>query len=146
MIECMSYNLHRADLIVTELYNRYLEPVGITVRQYTILSYINEEQPVNISRLSRLIGVDRTTMVRNIQTLESKEVIAEQEGKGRSRYLALTDQGRELFETAKKEWNKAQEAFGKGLGKERTRMLRSMLDDIEHLSASQESEVGKTEK
>lgn len=146
MIECMSYNLHRADLIVTELYNSYLEPVGISVRQYTILSYINDEQPVNISRLSGLIGVDRTTMVRNIRTLESKGVIAEQEGKGRSRYLALTEQGRVLFETAKMEWIKAQNAFEKKLGKEQIRMLRSLLDGIEHLSASQEAGEEKAVK
>ena len=137
MNKCICYNLHQADLFVTAFYNRYLEPLGLTVRQYTVLSYVAALQPVNVSQLAEAINLDRTTLVRNLKPLEKEKVVADLGGKGRSRQLVLTTQGKQLYKEADLCWQQAQAAFIQRLGKKQSQALWNLLMDLEKLSSKE---------
>lgn len=137
MNKCICYNLHQADLFVTAFYNRYLEPLGLTVRQYTVLSYVAALQPVNVSQLAEAMNLDRTTLVRNLKLLEKEKVVADLGGKGRSRQLVLTAQGEHLYQEADHCWQQAQAAFIQRLGKKQSQALWDLLMDLEKLSSEE---------
>lgn len=137
MNKCMCYNLHQADLFVTAFYNRYLEPLGLTVRQYTVLSYIAALQPVNVSQLAEAMNLDRTTLVCNLKPLENEKIVADLGGKRRSRQLVLTTQGKQLYKEADHCWQQAQAAFIQRLGKKKSQALWNLLMDLEKLSSKE---------
>lgn len=73
MNKCFCSNLHQADLALTAFYNRYISPTGLTIRQYTLLSYLQSLQPINVTRLALAMNLDRTSLVRNLKPLLAKK-------------------------------------------------------------------------
>jgi DNA-binding MarR family transcriptional regulator len=57
---------------ITRLFERWLRPDGIHATQLTTLAVLSMRGPVSISRLARDIGVERTTLSRNLARLEAE--------------------------------------------------------------------------
>ena len=73
-------------------------------------------EKANLSQWAERVGLDRTTMVRNVKTLESKGLIAPAEGRGRT--FALTEIGKTTLTHGIKLWEQAQAELREKLGGE----------------------------
>ena len=56
--------------VVTQLYDKLLQPTGLKVTQYSMLAHIDLQQAVSISRLGEILQLDQTTVTRNINLLK----------------------------------------------------------------------------
>ena len=117
---CYCATIKRAEQKITTLYNRYLERAGITRGQYALLVNIQNHPGISVSGLAERMNLERTTLVRNLKPLES----------GRSRSLELTEEGKEILETAVSLWQQAQQEFERQMGKERAQLLLQLLEEI----------------
>lgn len=113
---CYCTNIRRCSNILTDFYDEALKESGLTIAQYYLLINLSRLGKANITHWAEYIGLDRSTMVRNVQLLQKREYIEETEGNGKTFMLSAT--GIEVLEQAKAGWDKAQAELEDFLGKD----------------------------
>ena len=111
---CYCTNLRRGALWATEYYDRMLAPSGLSVPQYYLLINLSRMEKANLSQWAERVGLDRTTMVRNVKTLENKGLVAPTEGRGKT--FTLTDTGKSTLAQGIALWEQAQERLRGSIG------------------------------
>lgn len=121
---CAAFNLRRASRLVTQAFDRELRPTGLKVTQFSLLVSALVTQNLILHKLARVLGMDRTTLSRNLRLLEKKGLVRLQPGEDKRQVLArVTDEGREVLEQAIPLWEKAQDKITAVLGDERWAQL-----------------------
>lgn len=121
---------------ISQFYERYLSTTGVTPSQYSVLSVLAGNPGLTMARLSDVLVVERTTLVRTLKPLlRSGFVEGRYEGKANRRLVFdLTDGGKSKLAEASVNWQAAQEDFERRVGFERAAQLRAELfrirDDI----------------
>lgn len=113
---CYCTNLRRAAQWATEYYDKMLAPSGLSVPQYYLLVNLSRMEKANLSRWAQQVGLDRTTMVRNVKTLESKGLVATTQGRGKT--FELTELGRATTAHGVELWEQAQKNLRRELGED----------------------------
>ncbi len=130
--ECYCTNLRRCANIISDFYDGELKETGITISQYYLLINLKRLENANITHWAEYVGLDRSTMVRNIKLLESRGFIERTEGHGKT--FALSEVGEMTLNAAIPIWEKAQKKMELFWGEEDSKaILRigSRLQDIE---------------
>jgi DNA-binding MarR family transcriptional regulator len=95
---------------LTRDFDQRLRPFGLTVNQFSMLVTLILAGPTPVSRLAAQLGIERTTMTRNITLGERRGLVFGAPGKdGRERLIGVTPAGRALAEQALPAWRAAQE-------------------------------------
>jgi DNA-binding MarR family transcriptional regulator len=114
---CFCLASRQAARRITRLYDSRMQPSGIRVTQFTILSQLMLRGEMPIGKLAAFLGMERTTLTRNLTLLEQQKWISSKAGDDpRSRMLAITAQGRGMVRRGFPHWSKAQAQVGKMLG------------------------------
>jgi DNA-binding MarR family transcriptional regulator len=133
MSACTCSNLRKAARAVTQAYDNALRPVGLRAIQFTLLATLAGRGNLPMTKLSEALGVDRTTLTRNLQPLVRRDLIrTENKDDHRVRMVVLTDVGRNVFEEARPKWDEMQMQMSKGLGQER---WSGLLKDLSGITA-----------
>jgi len=128
---CSCAMLRRASRVLTQRYDQALRPLGLKLTQYSLLANLDRAGPVSITELARLLVLDRTTLTRNLDTLEKTSLVAIGPGRDRrSREVTLTRRGRALYRRARPQWQRAERRFRRSLGTADAAQLRSLLDAV----------------
>ena len=129
---CIGFYLRRAARAVARLYDRRLAPCGIRGTQFTLLNAVYLSAPVRVQDLAESLGMDRTTLTRNLQPLEKKEWIETESGRDRrTRKISITEGGIEILKKAFPLWEEAQTETEQILGELELENLRSALIKLE---------------
>lgn len=127
---CACSQLRRASRVLSALYDEFLAPASITVTQYAILVNI-ARQPDGVSRtsLAALLGMDRTTLTRNLRPLARTRLVGEKVDPAdhRSSVLRLTRAGYRKLDRAFALWAKVQQDFANSFGPAQLEHLRDLL-------------------
>ena len=116
---CFCLASRQAARRITRLYDSRMQPSGIRATQFTILSQLMLRGEMPIGKLAAILGMERTTLTRNLTLLEQQKWISSKAGDDpRSRMLAITAQGRGMVRRGFPYWSKAQAQVGKMLGAE----------------------------
>ena len=128
---CACMNLRRSARLIAQFFDQRLQPGGLRNTQFTLLVTLRHEGPIAITQLADLLGLDRTTLTRNIRLLQKEGLVSEQPGQdARVRMLSLTEKGETAISNAAPHWKKAQAEFLNKFGKERWKHLRTELSEI----------------
>lgn len=129
---CNCGALRRASRHLTQLYEQYLAPFGLTVSQYGLMARLVRGEPRSIQELAQELGVDRTTLARNLKPLERDYLVWVEVDPAdrRSRSVTLTEQGREVIQRAKPAWAAAQQHFEQSFGRAQAAALRALLQAV----------------
>ena len=104
---------------ITRLYDARMQESGIRITQFTILSQLMLRGEMPIGKLASLLGMERTTLTRNLAPLEEQKWITIKPGDDpRARLIEITTQGRGVVRRAFPYWASAQAHVGKLLGAE----------------------------
>lgn len=123
--------------MVTEFYERALEPSGLKVTQYSLLRSLEWVQPIRMSELAKVIRIDRTTLNRTIKPLLKAELIEVNSGKDfRAKNLMLTQSGKETLRKAEELWREAQTSLEDYLGAEELENLKELMKKLEGITYS----------
>jgi DNA-binding MarR family transcriptional regulator len=109
-------HLHR---LVSRRYDEALRPLGVTLTQMEILGVlILMPAPARPATLANMLGVERSTMSRNLDLLEKRGYVstAETSPSGRSLRIAVTAEGRALHAATEGAWREAQQSLVDRLG------------------------------
>ena len=131
-IGCYCINLRRAANAVSRLYDAHLEPLGLTVNQFSLLRAVGRIGPCSVTRLAEDTGLERTTLVRTVEPLIRRGLVRDAAGTGRrARRLELTEQGRALAREGLERWKDAQRALEQRVGEEEMASLLALLERAE---------------
>jgi DNA-binding MarR family transcriptional regulator len=138
---CACFNVRRAARAVTQLYDRVLAPTGLRATQVTLLAALARAGSIPFARLAAILGMDRTTLSRNLAPLERDGLLTLRPGPDRRVKLAtITGKGRKLLEQAIPLWQLAQRQITGGIGAGRWEVIRRELGRIAELSGEAEPE------
>jgi len=127
---CLGRAARRTANVVTRAYNKALGPLGIEVTQFTILCTVALEKAQSASELADLVGVERSTLARNLDRLVAGGLVAVEKGDGRKVLHRVTEAGSDMIAEALPLWRQAQDAILAKLPPEMDEAIRS---DFRHL-------------
>ncbi|MBD9481872.1 MarR family transcriptional regulator [Pseudomonas sp. PDM14] len=132
--QCLCTRLRRATRGVTRIYDDALRDVGLNVAQFSLLRNLQRLDQPSISVLAEAMGLDRSTMGRNLKLLQADGLIALSGGEDqRSRVVQLSALGEARLAEAIAPWKEAQRQLSLYLGAEKREALLLLLDDLEHI-------------
>jgi DNA-binding MarR family transcriptional regulator len=129
---CTCFRLRHAARIVTRAYDDALRPVDLRSGQFSILAALSQVEDPSISDLADGLGMDRTTLSRNLRPLEREGLIeVSPETAARARTVQLTRAGARRFEQALPLWQNVQRKAEIALGTTEWARLRQDLARLE---------------
>ncbi|HWR56814.1 MAG TPA: MarR family winged helix-turn-helix transcriptional regulator [Negativicutes bacterium] len=132
---CNCLNLRRASRAVSQFYDKVLEPCGISIAQLALLRHVELAEKTTISKLAKLMRIDRTTLNRNMKPLVETGLISICAGKdSRTKQINLTPAGRKTIAQGWELWGEAQTAISGYLGDDELTQLTQLLAKLEALA------------
>ena len=126
---CVCFNLRWVTRAVTQFYDAEMRRHGIRPTQGSILSSLQAKDRWTMAELSDRLGMDRTTLVRNLRPLQRDGFVkVDGGGRGSRVELSITAKGRKQVEQLAPAWKSAQSAVVKTLGEKR---WSAILSDLE---------------
>merc|ERR1711879_224612 len=97
--DSITYRLIRSSNSIVQSLNKKLSPYEIAVEQRATLEIIKFEPDVNQTKIAKLLGKDKTTISRSLNSLEKKGLIQRENdviNDKRSNKILLTKKGEEI--------------------------------------------------
>ena len=125
---CTNLQLRLLSHRIDRRYAEALGAVGLTTSQYGLLGQIDAFGPLRPADLAARMGLDPSTLTRNLQGLVAAGWVTLGPGPDRrSRQAVLTDAGRALRVQARQAWKQAQLALNAQLGVARVARLHVLI-------------------
>lgn len=132
---CACMKLRIASRKVTRLYDAAFRPSGITPTQFTLLTAVNEKDDVSLTSLADILGLERTTLLRNLKPLERDGLILlSTSDNSRTRIVKLSSRGFTKLEQVLPLWREAQATLENLLGPDVWQQMQSDLTKIGNLT------------
>jgi DNA-binding MarR family transcriptional regulator len=127
---CTCLRLRKAARRITQIYDGYVEPFGLTITQFGLLAHLRVLDGIAVGALAEKLVMDPTTLTRNLRPLERKGLVllAPDPADRRARSLHLTEKGRNLLREARPAWARAQRHVEEVFGTRSTGALNAALD------------------
>lgn len=105
---CPAYNLAKALKATMRVFEEELRPAGVTSTQFGVLVNVAIAEPVTSNGLAERLGSDPSTVSRNMESLEQRNLVTAEPGADRrTRLYRLTEEGRETLDQAVPRWKAA---------------------------------------
>ena len=140
---CTCFAVRRAARHVTQAFDRSLAPTGLRITQFALLSRLVRSGPRSIQALAQEMGLDRTTLGRNLRPLERDGLVSIgiDPNDRRGRALHITPLGEAKRQEALAYWSAAQARFRQTYGAEQTSSLHATLDAVAALDLGASPEL-----
>jgi MarR family transcriptional regulator for hemolysin len=124
----LSVLLNQAAQETRDLFNRYLEALKLTSKEFAVLSLLQQSTYSQID-LGKALDIDRTTMVALIDSLEHHGFVERQRHPSdrRQYIIALTPDGNEMFQKAVQYARQSEDEFLVPLTDTQKQELRTLL-------------------
>jgi DNA-binding MarR family transcriptional regulator len=126
---CTNFKLRRLSRAMTRHYDAYVAGSGLKITQYSLLSHVVQQGPIQPVELAHRMNLEPSTLTRNLQPLLAHGWIEIGPGAdGRSRSIRATEAGRDKHAEAHRGWKQAQLALNARLGDARVARLHELID------------------
>lgn len=126
---CTNFKLRQMLRVVARRYDEQLARAGLKGTQFSLLSHLVQSSPVQPSRLAADMGLDASTLTRNLAVLIDLGWVQLVPGDdGRSRRVLITEAGRAKRTEALPYWKAAQQSLNQRLGTPDVAALHALLD------------------
>ena len=128
---CVCFNLRRAARQVTQRFDRTLRQSGLKANQFSILMASYDPDGILLTRMAKILGMERTTLTRNLALLEKLGLVSIDPGDDRrERKIRITEKGAGLLEKALPLWQKAQHVIVELVGRDKIDGLLFGLHEV----------------
>jgi len=126
---CTHFRLRQLLRAVGRLYDSELAAAGLKGTQYSLLSSIIGLEPVQPADLARHMGLDASTLTRNLRVMIDEGWVLQGPGHdSRSRRIESTPAGRARHALAQRHWKRAQLELNTLLGASEVAALHELID------------------
>jgi DNA-binding MarR family transcriptional regulator len=128
---CTCAELRKAARAVTLLYDNAFKSTGLLSTQLSVLRIISKSDSLKVSQLAEELGMDRTTLTRNLSVLERQGFIKISPGKDhRTRIVTITSSGSTSIAKTIPLWNEVQHNVKKQMGENAWREMMQSLSQF----------------
>ena len=114
---CACFKARQAARLVTRIYDEELKSSGLRATQFSLLTAAAIGDAPTLSDLADLLGMERTTLLRNLAPLERRDLITvSPEGYRRARRVTVSETGMQALDQALPLWRAAQDRLRRALG------------------------------
>ncbi|MCG3719707.1 MarR family winged helix-turn-helix transcriptional regulator [Aliarcobacter butzleri] len=136
---CHCTNMRQISRKITNIYDEFLKPSNLNVTQYSVLSNLKRVQPIKMNDFSKVVKLDRTTLVRNLKPLINLSLIEIKSiDKSKAQLLELSQKGIELQNEGYKYWQKAQEYIEQTINHAELEIFYTIVKKMESLEIPKE--------
>jgi DNA-binding MarR family transcriptional regulator len=122
---CLCTGLRQAAHAITQIYDAALAPSGLKITMFRVIRRLSEAGEPTISELAKIVGLDRSSLGRNLKVLERDRLVTFLGGTDeRSKVVQLTARGRKALEIALPLWRGVQKRMRSTLGGEKDAVFR----------------------
>jgi DNA-binding MarR family transcriptional regulator len=122
---CLCTGLRQAAHTMTEIYDRALAPSGLKITMFRVIRRLSETKQPTISELAKIVGLDRSSLGRNLKVLEREKLVIFAGGDDeRSKVVQLTNEGKKALSAALPLWRTVQQQMKSALGPEKETVFR----------------------
>lgn len=127
---CINFKARHLSRVLTRRYDVELVRAGLKGTQFSLLSKVLRLGPISLGELARDMGLDKSSMTRNVQPMVRAGLLEVSVGKDeRSRLVSITAAGRAKHAEADRYWVEAQAQINRILGKDTAESLTNLIDD-----------------
>ncbi len=128
---CTNFKLRQLLRRVSLVYDRAMAECGLKITQYSLLTHVEKLGPITQTDLARAMGMDSSTLSRNLRPLESAGWVAVHAGDdARSHALSLTTSGHKKRTQAQSLWKQAQLQLNDTVGVNNVIALHALIDGM----------------
>lgn len=125
---CTCFKLRKLTRAMSRLYDQHLATVGLKTTQYSVLANA-ARAALPVAELAELLGMERTTLTRNLKPLiEAGWITLNAGADSRQRIVTISGDGRAKVKEAYAAWRRAQTEFEHLMGRDAVRALHSQLE------------------
>jgi DNA-binding MarR family transcriptional regulator len=129
---CACFQVRRVARAVTRLFDEVLEPSGLRSTQFVMLVAIRALGEPTLPALAKMLGVDRSTLTRNLAALERQGLLRRVSGvAGRMSGARLTGKGLDALGAGVPLWERAQKQFVGNLTSQPWERMLPLLHEME---------------
>lgn len=128
---CTCFNVRRVSRVITQFFDAEVRRCGVRPTQTPILGALRAKGGWNMAELSEWLGMERTTLLRNLRPLQRDGLVrAKGGGRGGHVSLEITAKGRAILVKTLPAWRSAQDKVVATLGAERWSAIIRDLEDV----------------
>lgn len=132
--DVLGYLLKHATMVLTDRTDTALAPLSIDGKEFGALRVLARREPMSQLQVAQTLGIDRTTMVALLDTLERKGIVVRHPDPAdrRRNVVELTEQGEQVVDAAETLRGQVEEEFlapvGAADGERLRRTLRALIE------------------
>ena len=134
----LGFRINRTANKINNKYNQILQAFDIAPEQRATLEIIKYESEVNQTKIANILGKDKTTISRTLNTLENKNLITKSQIDKRTNLIQLTQKGEEILNESFSSVKNFRTNLTSKLNEEELKQLFSLLEKV-ILSVEEES-------
>jgi DNA-binding MarR family transcriptional regulator len=115
--ECMAVRVRMLNRVVTRVFDDALRHHGLTTAQLNVMVAVALEQPLRPFDVARVLEIEKSTLSRNLRILEERSLVAAEPADGGGLLLRLTPDGGRKLAAVGPDWERAQRAVERLLGR-----------------------------
>lgn len=124
---CIGFRLRLLDRVVARIYDDALRAHELRRTQLDLLAALQRFGPASPAQLIRILGLEKSSLSRNLRRLIKRGLVAEMPGADRRCHLLdLTEAGHNQLTDALPDWRRAQSEVEELLGSESGEAIRRM--------------------
>ena len=128
---CTCFTVRRISRAITQFFDAELGRHGVRPTQTPILGALQAKNGWSMAELSEWLGMERTTLLRNLRPLQRDGLVRAQDGgRGGPVELEITKKGRTALAKVLPAWHSAQGKVVAILGQERWSSIIRDLEDV----------------
>lgn len=127
---CLGHAARRTANLLTRHYNRHLVPLGLELTQCQLLAVIADGSAASSAEIARFLGIDRSTLARNLKPLEAAGLISRRQKGNRKGLPVLTVAGERKVGEIHSAWQTAQSELGDLLGQDGADAVRAHMSAL----------------
>lgn len=124
---CLAMRTRRLSRILTRVYEDALREHGLTVPQFTLLTFIAKQEPVTSAEIGRRLDFEKSTLSRTVGKMVANGWVQERRGNKGERGLVMTAAGANTLRKAIPAWEKTQKRVKAQFGDPATETLDQMI-------------------
>ncbi|MBI5847494.1 MAG: winged helix-turn-helix transcriptional regulator [Nitrospirae bacterium] len=115
--ECIAYRVRLLNRVITGIYDKVLQPFGITINQGSILTMLSLTERASSADIGRALLMEKSTVSRTLDRMKQNGWISvARQVDGPAQVVTVTPKGRKLMAASHGEWEKAQKEAAELLG------------------------------
>jgi len=138
-LDCICHEFRKTARVLINFYDDSLKSADLKSNQFLILVAVAFMKSTNFKTLAEFLGIDQSTLARNLVTVEKQGFVTVKPGKNRrEKIITLSRKGKQKLALAFPMWQNAQKILLDKIGVDKWHKLKAEIAEVADAAREQE--------